>query len=413
MASLIASIIMVRSGLATEEIGKYELWLFIVSAVTVFWSSGLCNALLSWMPSRPHSEHDQLVGSIFWVLTGLSLFVAGVIVVFSRTFISFFTTVDLSSYVLMFAGWIVFSVPVVLTEIILYLRKSTFKLINYAHWSNLSLVAVFLAVAFFSPTLGHFVTALLVHTALRFLYLLTLIPGWGYVGMDKGVIRNLLIFSAPLVLNMLLGSAMDLIDGWFVSRFFEPSSFPVFRYGARELPFSSLLYSSLAAAMIPVIINTGVSQSGLKARATRLMHILFPASILLMVLSPFVFENLYNKTFRESAFIFNVYLLILTSRVLLPQVINFAYHQHKVVLWSAVAEVAANILLSYWWMHVFGIYGLVIATVVAYFVQKAILIFYNKKYNSIPFGAYVDVRYYLFYCAIAVSTVVGVHHFLL
>jgi hypothetical protein len=48
---------------------------------------------------------------------------------------------------------------------------------------------------------------------------------------------------------------MDVVDGWFVSRYYEAEDFAIFRYGARELPFSSVLYNSISVAMIPFIVS--------------------------------------------------------------------------------------------------------------------------------------------------------------
>ena len=102
---------------------------------------------------------------------------------------------------------------------------------------------------------------------------------------------------------------MDMIDGLFVMHYFDEAFFPIFRYGAREMPFSSLLFSSLSAAMIPLLIKDGMSSSEVKVRVTRLMHFVFPVAILLMLLSPFIFPMVYNTEFKQSAFIFNIYLV--------------------------------------------------------------------------------------------------------
>ncbi|MBK7633717.1 MAG: polysaccharide biosynthesis C-terminal domain-containing protein [Saprospiraceae bacterium] len=81
---------------------------------------------------------------------------------------------------------------------------------------------------------------------------------------------------------------------------------------------------------------------------------------------------------------------------------NFAKHQHKVIIWSGILELICNILLSYWWMHIWGMYGLALATVVAYFIQKAILIVYNRTYNGIPFSSYIEMKYYLIYSMLSI-----------
>ena len=126
--------------------------------------------------------------------------------------------------------------------------------------------------------------------------------------------------------------------------------------------------------------------------------------MLIMIMSPLIFSWIYTPAYKESAFIFNIYLLILTSRVLMPQTYNFALHQHKIIIFSGILEILVNIILSYWWMQMWGVYGLAMATVIAYFIQKGILIFYNSKYNNIPVTRYLSVKMYLFYCFASVIT---------
>lgn len=211
---------------------------------------------------------------------------------------------------------------------------------------------------------------------------------------------------------MALGSAMDFVDGWFVSKYFDSGTFAIFRYGSRELPLSAVLYSSLSAAMIPLLMNGRIKSDELKIRATLLMHYLFPVSIVLILASPYIFSVIYSPEFRTSAFIFNIYLLILTSRVLIPQAYNLALHQHKIIIWSGIAELICNIILSYWWMQRWGIYGLAFATMFSYFIQKIILILFNKRKNDIPFSAYINLKYYFAYCIVSILAVCFTFKFL-
>ncbi|MGB4961124.1 MAG: polysaccharide biosynthesis C-terminal domain-containing protein, partial [Saprospiraceae bacterium] len=289
------------------------------------------------------------------------------------------------------------SAPLTLVETAMMLRKEYQRLMLYAHWSQVGLLILISLTALWSPTLESFIYAMVMWSLIRFSYLVFFIIGKNIGSLNIKKLSGFLVFSLPLMVNMLLGSAMDIIDGTLVSHFFSAEYFPVFRYGARELPLSGLLFSSLSAAMIPVLISNGLSDGRIKERVTALMHFLFPITILLMWLSPFLFPIFYDAAFKESAYIFNIYLLLLCSRVLLPQSYNFALHQHKIVIFSSIIEILFNVVLSLWWVKIWGIQGLAMATVVSYFIQKIILIAYNKHCNNIPLHQYLDVKKYLFY----------------
>jgi O-antigen/teichoic acid export membrane protein len=404
VVSFLISVIMVRSGLQKTDLGYYEVWIFIVTSLTFFWSAGIKNALLSYYPPLDKKTGNELISAVFWVLSGVGVLLGLILWVIPHTITSLFIGGNVLPYTLWIAIYLMLSVPIVLTENILYLNGLSRQLINYTHWSQGGLLLLFIVVSIYNPVLIVYIYALVLALFFRFLYLFYLLFGREKISFQTKELKLFLVFAIPLIINMLLGSIMDFIDGWFVTKFYDASYFPVFRYGARELPFSTILFSSLSAAMIPVLIREGIAASDMRRRVNRLMHILFPASIVIMIVSPFIFPWVYSSEFKESAFIFNIYLLIISSRVLMPQTYNFALHQHKIILWSAIIEIVANVMLSYWWMQIWGVYGLAFATVVAYFIQKAILIWYNYRKNNIPISNYLDMRYYLMYCILLLAT---------
>ena len=257
-------------------------------------------------------------------------------------------------------------------------------------------------VAIRSSELTSFFIAMILWSFIRWVYFLVFVFQGQWLLWSRKMAIAFILFSLPIIFNVFLGSVMDMIDGLFVMHYFDEAFFPIFRYGAREMPFSSLLFSSLSAAMIPLLIKDGMSSSEVKVRVTRLMHFVFPVAILLMLLSPFIFPMVYNTDFKQSAFIFNIYLLILTSRVLLPQAYNFALHQHKVIVWTSILEIIVNVLLSFWWVQYWGVYGLAMATVVAYFIQKILLVLYNSRINHIPLQQYLPIKWYVIYVSVMV-----------
>jgi len=334
---------------------------------------------------------------VFWLILTISIWLSFCIFIFPQAVSSFFGWKEETQNVPYLAIYILLSVPSILIEPIYYLRKMSDKLLTYTHWSQLVTLLLTTIIAIVSPNFESFIWLLLFIQLIKLIYLIIFVIKFENFALAWTQIGVFAIYSIPLIVQMTLGSAMDFIDGWFVTRYFDPSYFPVFRYGAREMPLSAMLFSALSLAMVPEILMQGKHTLAIKMRATKLMHRLFPLSVILMLLSPILFPIIYDATYKDSAFIFNIYLLILTSRVLLPQSFCMALHQHKVIVWSGVLEIIANLLLSYWWMQVWGVYGLAMATVVSYFIQKLILIVYNYHKNQIPLGHYIDIKYYLIY----------------
>jgi len=402
ITSVLISIVMVKSSMPTLDLGHFEFILFFTAAFTVFWSTGVKNALLSFYKRIPQTENSNIFQSVFWILFLLG-FLIGLVVIIAPSLVINIFGVDVSEYLIRLGGlYIICFAPVVLTENVFYLKKEISKLNMYNLFSHVPLLLVIGILAVLQSDICIYLIVLIVYSGLKSIYLMYSIGMFKSIKFDKSAIKKMMFYSSPLMLNMLVASAMDIVDGWFVSHYFDGATFAIFRYGARELPFSSLLFASLSAALIPQIIDKNTISKDLKTRCNQLMHILFPISIFLMFLSPTLFKIAYNDTFTMSADIFNIYLLILISRVLLPQSYMMAYDQHKVLVVSGIMELILNISLSFWWLQIWGIYGLVFATVVSYSFQKIILIFYNKFKNNIPFTAYVDVRFFSFYSVLSI-----------
>ncbi len=405
LISLIISVIMVKSGMSTSELGNFEVIIFITYSFSYFWSVGIKNALMSFYPSVEKEIQGSVLHSVFLILLFAGFCFGMAITILPGFVSSFFASQGIISYLPLAGLYLFLSSPLLMIESVLLLRKNSHSLKLYSTWSLGGILMVSFFIGIFYPTLKGFLYALVFFSFIKLLYLCYIIDFFRHLRMNYDVIRTFFLFSLPMIMNVLIGSAMDFIDGWFVTRYFDSSTFAIFRYGARELPLSMVLYGSLSTAMIPALMAGDMRRGELKRRATNLMHYLFPMSIILIFVSPMLFTTLYSPVFRESAYIFNIYLLVLTSRVLLPQTYNFALHQHKIILWSGVIEVVSNILLSYWWMQIWGIYGLAFATVVAYFIQKILLIIYNKLKNGLHYSDYIDLRYYFVYCFISIFAI--------
>ncbi len=402
LTSILVSIFLVKSGLTSDAVGQFELLLFIAVTLSFFWTVGMQNALVSYYPGIHERDKLKSLQTVFLLLVLTGILIGSLVLLFPQWVTGAFKPEGSIDFLPLLALFVMVSAPLLMVENVLLLRKQAALLIRYTIISLSATILLTGLIGIMAPDVKNFLLCLIALAALRLVYLIYLLDIVKGVMIEKKVFITFLIFAAPLILNTLISSLMDVVDGWFVSRYFSAADFAVFRYGARELPFSSVLYSSLSVAMIPLLGSGTSALTALKSKATKWMHILFPVSIVLMFISPSLFSGIYNPSYKTSAFIFNIYLLILTSRVLLPQAYNFAKHQHKVIIWSGILELTCNIVLSYWWMHIWGMYGLALATVVAYFIQKLILMLYNKIKNGIPLSAYIDVKYYSIYCVASV-----------
>ena len=288
--------------------------------------------------------------------------------------------------------------PAQLIEYIYVLKRQDRSLIQYG-WiiHGLQLLAVFVPIYWGRGISGVF-HGLVGWSMVKMGWLIFLLIKYGEAKLDRMVLQKIILFIAPLCVHMLLGSGMEYVDGFLVARYFEEEQFAIFRYGARELPFVSILVGALAATMIPLAVEKEkVAINQIKQQIGQMSNWMYPLTILLMVLSPYLFPLVYNASFRPSAQIFNIYLLIISSRILLPQVFLYSRQHTSILVLSALFELLLNLCLSLWLLNLYGLAGIAIATVVAYLFNKLFLLVYIWKRLNIKIEEYLDWRRYLIY----------------
>jgi len=388
---VLAGVVLVQLGFTDDAVSSFEWFLFAVHMLSFFWAMGLKNALLSYYPKLRHNDQRLLLGSIFILLAVVST-VLGVAAV-----VTGLLTVEYGVY---FAVFFALIVPASLSDQYLLLHQRSRTLTIYAVWVHL-LYLTLIAIGALMGSLQAVLGFLLVWAVVKFCYTVILLWSevrWRY---DFVVLRPFLAFAAPLIGYILLGSGMDVLDGILVKEYFDDADFAKFRYGAKELPISALLIGALATATIPAAVsNFDSSIDNLRRRLSAMMNWLYPLSAALMITSPYLFQFFYSDQYVVSASIFNIYLLIIISRVLTPQVLLYAMHKNNVLLLVSALELMVNFVLSIALMKYYGMVGIAYATVVAYAFEKVLLTGYLRVNEGVSLSKYIDVSRYLIWSSL-------------
>lgn len=413
VVSLITSVIIVRSGLPKEDIGTYEWILFFVHSGTFFFHHGLTTYLMASYEKQDIDDKSKFVSGIYTLGMVFASFVGILllgIVIFSPNWLLF---KSLHSFIYYILGYIFVMSALAPLEIVYFVLDKSKHFLKYIHFSQIGLLILFFTVALMGPSIEHFLMVLIGFGVIRWVYFMLSFSNTSFFTADYRYIFTVFIGSLPILGNQMISMIMEVMDGWMVKYFFSDATFAVFRYGARELPLSNFLFAGLSMAYISILQTNGFDLLELKQKVNKLMYFTFPIAIILMLSSPFIFGFVYTDTFRESAIIFNVYLLILISRVLLPQTILLAKQQFNIIMYSTIIEIIANITLSLWWVKIWGLKGLVFATVIAYLIQKVVLIMYNTRVNHIKIQDMIHLKHYILLSFGLILTFYFSYHFVL
>ena len=100
---------------------------------------------------------------------------------------------------------------------------------------------------------------------------------------------------------------------------------------------------------------------------------------------------------HDSATIFNIYLLIIISRLLLPQTLLNGLQISKPIMIAALLELIVNVSLSLILVQFYGIAGIAYATFIAYLFEKIYLSVVVKNKLKVGVSEYIPIKIYSIY----------------
>ncbi|MBN1990104.1 MAG: polysaccharide biosynthesis C-terminal domain-containing protein [Bacteroidales bacterium] len=406
------SIFLSKSGLSQEEIGSYETVLFVAGLLSFFWVSGLTQAMLASTAPRVKDKGSEIFNT-FIVLSTFTLATVATGYLLKSSITALKGTSNLEHLTLTLL-YLALSAPANLAEYIYLIKNKPRSIVAYGSivWGA-QLLAVIAAVH-----LGHglagAIYALIASAGIKLIWTVALVVKHSELKLNIKFIREFLLLGIPLVGKILISGSASYIDGLIITSQFSLSAFATFRFGAREFPLTTLLSNGLSNAMIPDLAspsNFAKALINLKKRTLRLMHVLYPITIVSLLVAPPLFPIVFNPSFAASAIIFNTYLLTITSKLIFPQTVAIGLKKTKWLLYISIAELSINVSLSLALIPPFGLNGVAIATVIAFWFEKALIALYLYRALNIAPQSYIPLKEYFIYSTLllltfAISTVI-------
>lgn len=397
--------LLAKSPLSTEEIGVYEMLLYIGFTLSTFWATGLMQGFLAQYPQLPETERPAFLFNAYLLFLLASSLVLALMLLGKRAVLLVLAGQPGLPFYELFAVSLWLSVPAYLVEnYYLVLRKPgailSFGLFAFSLQAGVVLVPVFLGLGLLWSFYG-----LIALGMLKYAWLIALLARQGALRLNIPMALRWASLSAPLMLYALMGSFNQSFDNWLVNFQYkgDEQMFAIFRYGARELPLAMALANALGSAMLPeVAANLEAALAAIKEKSLKLFHLLFPLSIFLVLTSKWLFPLVFNEAFAASALIFNIFLLVTISRLIFSRTILVGLNANRMIFYISLLELAFNVALSFALVPLFGLAGIAIGTVAAYSLEKALLCWYLYRRFGIGIGQYTDMRWYLAYSALLV-----------
>lgn len=419
---LIISIVFTKSHLTRAEIGSWEMFLFIAGLISYFWVTGIIQSLL---PLYHRNRTFRKIGdngsgkspeifNAFLLLCFFSIlfFVLGHAI--KNNFSVFHFTGNVP-YINLLLLYLLLSNPVCLIEYIYLLNNRSYRIFQYGVYTfSAQLIIVILPVVLGEGIIWS-IYGLLAVTGVRWIWLLILLRRYTEMKISYEFMKEHLYLGFPLILTSLISGSAQYTDGVIVSAVYrDPGWFAWFRYGAKEFPLVLMLANGLSNAMLPEFSTRQMMKESLakiRVKSERLMHICFPATMIVMLLARWIYPRMFTPEFQKSADVFLVYSLLVIPRLVFPQTVIVGRKKTNITLISSLLELAINIPLSLLMIRLnYNIVGVALVTFFVYLLGKIFLAGYLWIRMKIKPSDYIPVRIYLLYSTLLVLLFVLIDH---
>lgn len=396
---ILLSILLARSPLGDAGVAGFERLLYLGQVMTFFWLNPWLEGMLPVIPTLDQERKKVFLFNLFVLFSLFALVVSGSLY-FGGAYLGKLLTRQWSIEGIRMYAWVMlFDLPSYLVLHFYVIEKKHQALLVYAGVTFSSwLIAIALPVWLgYSLETGIWLWSLAAF--LRWCWLLVLVKRMTLPKIKPTVIWSFIVLSYPLMLYAIMSGVAPLFDNWLIQWFFHnDQQFAQFRIGARELPLGIALAGGITAALsLEMASDLNTALPVLKNSGRKMMHWLFPLSLGLMFAAPYLFQWFYGNSLSAASAVFQTFLLIACSRVLLPNPIVLGLRRNRTISMVALLELIANVGLSFLLIRWWGLVGVALGTVIAFWLEKVVLMALLWYRHNIPPGAYTDLKVYGFY----------------
>lgn len=405
-AYFLVSVLLVKFRISTSEIGSYEYALFLTSIVTGWWIDGL---IQSYMAEHTSGENPRNTGLLRKYSHWFLALAAG------TSFFFYLAGIPLQRWDILtgipsgFFWFLAFHL----------MLQAAVLLVYHFYRSGRSLPIYILGGYIFVVYTGSFLFWISQNSPISgfyfylFLAAFPLLLSWFYfwwrepvgpssqtgtLGRGRGI--------SQLVIIQGIGFLSVWSDGFWAQYFYgAEETFAVFRYGAREFP----LFVVLTAAFSTAMISWKSEPEGLRRikKGSRRFIVNFSWGVILMLcISQWLFEAVYDQRFVPASVIFDMYLLLILVRVIFIRSLLMAEKMFGTLTGIAVAELLINIFLSYILYWPLGLPGLVLGTLLAHAGELVLYLYFMKNKLKIPLSDILPLRLYGWFAGMVLLTFV-------
>ena len=233
--------------------------------------------------------------------------------------------------------------------------------------------------------------------------------------VNKIEVKEILTYSFPIAFSAVVGTVSYQLSSLIVSSYTNPETFAVYVNGAVELPFISIVTTSIATASLPAF--SAFCKDEKFEDALRLFKkitlvsslILFPLFVFCFVYAKEIVLVLFGKSYNDSYIVFRIYLCLMPIRVINYGNALMALGKNKTLVTRSIIELLLNVVLSFTLLHFFGYIGAAFGTVLSVLLWTVPFNLYTiAKGFKVTFLRVIPIRKMLVTLGISIASVIVV-----
>lgn len=370
---ILLSYMLLSRFLPKDQYGNYRQLLMVTQIISSLLILGLPSGTIYFLSNKVIKEKQRIMMNIFafkgLLVTTIVILIYPLSLLFDELFKTSFYTENIVIILLILIGTIFVSD----IENFLIVEKQTNLLIKYVLINNSIYFILLLFGILNKSNLIYFLWILSVKyiiSSLNYMYILRFKTKYRIrkININYKEIKKIFYFILPLGLTSMVGILSTNIDKIMIGYYFNSDDFAIISNAAYELPFISLLGTSVFSVMIPILkkrydekrydevakiwYETGKNMSLL----------MVPLGIVMLIFSKEIMIVLYSEKYIDGSNIFGIYQLRNIFRIFLYGTIFIVLGETKKILVNTFISGIVNIILNIIFIKLFGLIGVAYAT---------------------------------------------------
>ncbi len=372
-----------------QMIANIAVWAFLL---------GIPHGIYYFLPRAERQRNYVL--TILAMIGSIAVIVSGVV---------FYNTDSLSrllsnprvndlSYILLCLVFV--QIPLTVFEPLMLTAKRVKEFASIELFFNVSFfAAVAIPVSFDRPMveiLWWLVGVYSIHSVIVIYYTLLIAYSFKFYkkGGDRFGLKEQVQYTLPIGLSMNVMEMSRYMDKIVVSNQSSPEEYALYARGAMEIPVIGIIANTLDNLLMPSFVQAYKDKKVHEIiviwhASIRLMAaFIYPCCLFLISSAPLLIPAIFSEKYVGSVIIFQIYTLGLLSRISTFDIIMRAIGRTKEIFLITVMTVIINLGLTLVFMHLWGLTGAPIATVLTLLFMrlcylKAITSFFNIRINDV------------------------------